>query len=167
MSTPREMYPMIQRLLDNAGDRAMLAALRRGLGQPPGAAPDMFPFVAPFAQRNESAAYLIAALFGLHPANTNQGNLGTHFRRLVLEGSGEDAVERRFTHLLRSRREDLDDPLRQAVSLLKSKDVPVNWQQLMDDVLHWSDPNHRVQRRWASQFWADDERTSSTETDNA
>jgi CRISPR system Cascade subunit CasB len=50
-------------------DRAALAALRRGLGKPPGETMEMHPYVVPFTQglkrKQEDAYYLIAALFGL------------------------------------------------------------------------------------------------------
>ena len=51
--------------------------------------------------------------------------------------------------------DDLGDYLRQAVSFLKSEDVPVNWHQLLLDVMRWSHPEMRVtvQQRWARGFW--------------
>ncbi len=67
--------PFIARLqaLAARDDRGALAALRRGLGKPPGAAAEMHPYVAPFLPdeawtwRNQSL-YVVAALFGLHPS---------------------------------------------------------------------------------------------------
>ncbi len=52
-------------------DRGALAALRRGLGKQPGAAPEMFPYLAPWTQHEhgwgEECMYLVASLFALHP----------------------------------------------------------------------------------------------------
>ena len=51
------------------------------------------------------------------------------------------------------RRDTLEPRLRQQVSILKSKDVPVNWHQLIRDVNYWDHPKRFVQRRWASAYW--------------
>jgi CRISPR system Cascade subunit CasB len=51
-------------------DRAALAALRRGLGQDPGAVPEMFQHVRELARvslHREKDAFLVASLFGWHP----------------------------------------------------------------------------------------------------
>ncbi|MFQ3659692.1 MAG: type I-E CRISPR-associated protein Cse2/CasB [Anaerolineae bacterium] len=153
-------HPLVAYLLAHQDNRAMLAALRRGLGMPPGEAPDMLPFVVPFVNYSgwsETVAYVIASLFGLHPSHTPSGNMGAHVRRLAPnpKEDGNEAVERRFTALLRADAADLEYPLRQMISLLKSNDIPVNWHQLMSDVLQWNDPERRrnVVRRWASSFW--------------
>ena len=69
---------------------------------------------------------------------------------------GEDALERRFTALLAAHPDDLPDYLRQAVSFLKSKDVPINWNQLLWDLQDWDkreDPKYSVQKKWARAFW--------------
>ena len=144
--------------LAEANDRAALAALRRGLGLPPGAAPQMFPYVEPLlppqrSQKLENACYLIASLFALHPEPGGKGNMGDHFRQADPEGKSQDALERRFTILLAAHREDLPDYLRQAVSFLKSKNVPVDWNQLFWDTLAWDDEGGRVQKWWARSFW--------------
>lgn len=62
------------------GNRAALAALRRGLGKAPGEAPDVFPVLLPLLPeeqlwpRDESVAYLIASLFALHPLSWPEGS---------------------------------------------------------------------------------------------
>ncbi|XWX05449.1 type I-E CRISPR-associated protein Cse2/CasB [Aggregatilineales bacterium SYSU G02658] len=150
---------LVTYLLKHQEDRAMLAALRRGLGMRPGAVPDMLPYVVPFVRSGrwqESTVYLIASLFGLHPSHTPHGNMGAHVRKLApMQSDGNDAVERRFTALLRTEDVDLEYPLRQMISLLKTKEIPVNWHQLMSDIARWNHPELRrnVVRRWASSFW--------------
>ena len=71
------------------------------------------------------------------------------------KSDNHDAVERRFTALLTADPEDLHIYLRQAISFLKSKDTPVNWHQLMRDILQlgYPDSAQRVQKRWATAFW--------------
>ncbi len=157
--TELTIHPFIAFLqsLADKEDRGALAALRRGLGQPPGAAPEMFRYVEPFLPQKRSAAqetayYLLAALFALHPKATQAGNLGAHMAQARSEG-GEDALERRFTALLAAHPDDLPDALRQAVSFLKSKEVPVNWNRLFWDLQRWDEEDHRVQKEWAKAFW--------------
>jgi CRISPR system Cascade subunit CasB len=139
-------------------DRAVLAGLRRGLGHPPGTVADMYRYVVPWLSddtppRREAAFYTIAGLFAYHPAAGGQGNMGDHFAQARGRLGDDTAIERRFTVLLAAHPEDLDFHLRQAVSFLKSKDVPINWQQLLADVLAWAHPDGYVQRRWARAFW--------------
>lgn len=158
--TETKIHPFIECLQELARkeERGALAALRRGLGQPPGTTVEMFRYVEPFnpPQRTAWVYYLVASLFALHPQTTITENMGAHMARTRSEG-GEDALERRFTALLSAHQDDLPDYLRQAVSFLKSKDVPVNWNQLFWDLQNWDekrdDPKYSVQKRWAGSFW--------------
>lgn len=139
-------------------DRAALAALRRGLGHPPGTVADMYRYVVPWLSDDtppwrEAAFYTIAALFAYHPQSAGRGNMGDHFAQARGRLGDETAIDRRFTVLLAAHPEDLDFHLRQAVSFLKSKDVPVNWHQLLVDMVAWGHPEGYVQRRWARAFW--------------
>jgi CRISPR system Cascade subunit CasB len=149
--------------LTKADDRGTLAALRRGLGQPPGTVPGMFPYVLPRLPNKaypgswvEQCYYLIASLYALHPESGYGRNLGSHFAHTLQHNTEKDkAVERRFTALLSAHPEDLPIYLRQAISFLRSKEVPVNWYQLMWDTLAWNNPDKSpyIQKRWAKQFW--------------
>jgi CRISPR system Cascade subunit CasB len=154
--------------------RAALAALRRGLGRPPGETIEMHPYVAPFTQRlsrkQEDAYYLIAALFGLYPGESwtsSKGrlytNLGASFRWFANDSNSE-SVERRFVALLNAHTEDLSEHLRQTISLLKSQDIPVDWRQLLHDVINWDDDDRFVQRNWSKAFWGAGEHESSHDT---
>ena len=117
----------------------------------------MYPVVAVRLPRDcpkykEEKYYLVASLFGLHPSSTEVGNMGDHMR-CASGGEKSKAVERRFVRLLATNWEDLPDELRQVVSFLKSKEVPVNWHQLISDLKYWERPKRFVQRRWANAFW--------------
>ena len=157
------VHPLIALLDSLLENRAALANLRRGLGQPRSMAPDMHRYLMPLlperiSRWDEQSYYLVAALYGLHPKSTPTGNLGRHFARVLAQAgeSGGEAVERRFVALLDAHPDDLDFHLRQAVGLLKAKEeIPVNWQQLLYDVMAWGRPDRRsdVQRRWAAGFW--------------
>jgi CRISPR system Cascade subunit CasB len=151
-------HPFVEYLESKRDDRGALAALRRGLGHPPGTVADMYPYVVPRLPSDaprwkEEAYYLVAALFAYHPLEGGRGNMGNHFARTRDPGGDNTAIERRFTALLATHPDDLDFHLRQAVSFLKSKDVPVNWHQLLPDVMAWGHPERYVQQRWARAFW--------------
>jgi CRISPR system Cascade subunit CasB len=157
-SEPHPFIRYLQKLADGQ-DRGALASLRRGLGQPPGTVADMYRYVEPYlgadARYKESSFYLVAALFALHPKSTDKGNMGDHMAATRTD-SGADALERRFTALLAAHPDDLPEYLRQAVSFLKSKEVPVNWNQLLWDLQSWDrrdDPKYSVQKKWARSFW--------------
>lgn len=158
-------HPFITYLQTLAEDRGALAALRRGLGQPPGTAPDMFRYVVPLLPKDgypgswtEKAYYLVASLYAMHPDSTTEGNLGDHFAaNLDPDPDHNAAIERRFTALLTAHPDDLPIYLRQAISFLRSKEDRgrVNWHQLMWDVLQLGQPDSAtlVQKRWANAFW--------------
>ena len=152
-----EKHHLIKFLLENVEDRGMLATLRRGAGQKPGTYPAMFPIIAPLltagcSQNEEARYYLIAALFACHPKNSDIGNMGSHLRRTGNENTLK-AVERRFSALLAAPQEDLPNYLRQAVSLLKSAEIDVNWDRLFKDLKYWDHPDRFIQRKWANAFW--------------
>ena len=151
-------HPFIDYLISQKEHRGVMAALRRGLGQSPGAAPEMFPYVVRwlperYSAHTEATYYLIAALFASHPLISDSGNMGGHLHSAVLKGANQQSVERRFVALLNCHPDDLGMHLRQMVSFLKSNDVAINWQQLFDDLLHWDHPDHYIQKRWAGSFW--------------
>jgi len=136
---------------------------------------------------SEHCFYLVAALFAFYQTgetraswhheetlSSDRRNFGASFLKLEkvqagdappTEGAGKERaknIERRFTALLVSRRADLPQRLRHAVSLLKSENVPVDWVQLLADLQEWRSAEAvtyriggraSVQRRWAKSFW--------------
>jgi len=167
VSPPREhRHAFIEHLesLVAAGDRAALAALRRGLGKDPGTVAEMHRYVVPWlpagcSRWQEDAYYLVAALFAWHQGSWHREegspeltNLGASFARLA-ESVDSDSVERRFVALLNCHRDDLPTHLRHAVGLLKSREIPVDWGQLLGDIQNWTLEGRVVQRSWARAFW--------------
>lgn len=136
-------------------DRAVLAALRRGLGKPPGTVTEMFPYVIPYAPSDAAAQrayFLVAALFAWYPdAPPKRGDLGASFRQLAA-AIKSDGAQRRFVALLRATESELPTHLHHAVSLLKAHEIGINWEQLLKDIRAWND-DHEPQRRWATSFW--------------
>jgi CRISPR system Cascade subunit CasB len=118
----------------------------------------MYRYVVPWLPERsrpavDAAYYLVASLFALHPQPGGVGNMGNHFGRARDPQGDSSALERRFTTLLAAHPDDLHVNLRQAVSFLRSKEVPVNWHQLLSDVLAWGHPERYVQQQWARAFW--------------
>jgi CRISPR system Cascade subunit CasB len=146
--------------LDRNEDRAALAALRRSLGKSPGEAAEAHRYVLPFnpATWEESAYYLVGGLFALHPQSWRRDerdksltNLGASFAWL---GSVDSkSIEKRFVALLNCHEEDLTEHLRHAIGLLRSKEIPVDWVQLLKDLRNWNHPDRFVQLSWARAFW--------------
>jgi len=161
MTEPNEFIRYLEQLRDRE-DRGALASLRRGLGQAPGAVPEASRIVqrgltADTRDYLETACYIVAPLFALHPKEGGEGNMGDHFRALCgptqLGEALPSNVERRFMSLLTSDIEELPDTLRQAISLLKSKNVPVNWRLLLRNVMAWTHEDGYVQKEWGRAFW--------------
>ncbi len=154
---------------ETGGDRAALAALRRGLGKEPGEAPDMFPILLPIlpetllGTHDEPVVYLVASLFAFYPdaprwpetaRERRERNLGASLRQLA-EQTKSDGPERRFVALLNSDGRDLAHHVRGILALLKSAKtpIPVDWVQLTWDLRGWANAERRVQKAWAIAFW--------------
>jgi CRISPR system Cascade subunit CasB len=146
-------------------NRAALAALRRGLGQRPGETMELYPYVVPYVQRlqytsGENAYYIVASLVGLYPTPSWQRGDGKQLTNFgaslaLLKDDSSDNLEKRFIALLNAHADDLPEHLRHAISLLKSKDKPVNWLQLLRDIKQWDREDRKVQRLWAKSFWGE------------
>jgi len=148
-------------------DRGKLAALRRGLGKPPGTVPEMFPLLVPWThtlpQYQADLYYLVAALFASHPMAADEGNFGdacawTHRKIRADRGMSPaddevDSLERRFVALLNAHADELSEHLRHAVALAAGQEVPINWAQLLSDLRYWDHPDRFIQRRWANSYW--------------
>ena len=166
MDTNARFITYLEGLCD---DRGALAALRQGLGQPPGTVASMYRYIVPWLADDtprwrEEAYYLIAALFAYYPDPGGQGNMGHHFARARDPQGDNTAIERRFTTLLAAHPDDLATYLRQAISFLKSKEVPINWRQLLPDVMAWGHPERYVQQQWARAFWSPTKGTTGQAT---
>jgi len=147
----------LKSLADN-GNRGALAALRRGLSSEGAAAAGMHRYVAGWIHEkdghwDEKRFYLVAALFGRYPCTNTPGhNFGGSCRQLQLRKESE-SLERRFVALLGADADSVGVHLRHAISLLAAGDISVDWAQLLRDLRWWGQPEHRVQRRWAREFW--------------
>lgn len=172
-------------LLERSEDsRAAMAKLRRGMGKPPGAVPEMDRYVLTHLPesanfRQEEPYYLVAALFAYWYQSKNkaetvkEGNLGKSLRNLVKKQISEGAdrensekgIEKRLNALLNSHRDDLPEHLRRIIGLLRAKDVPIYWAQLLYDIQHWDAENRFVQHAWAKGFWTTNRESTPAKTE--
>lgn len=133
-------------LVEGKQHRAFMVAFRRG--QPP--------------DLEEAKIWLLlGGLFALHPLSwTNPPgprSLGSSLGRLQKK-LNSPRVERRLSALLAMDRDSLPYHLRQTIRLLSSHDVPVHYEQLLDDLIVLLGRNHRgdlasdVRLRWAREY---------------
>jgi CRISPR system Cascade subunit CasB len=137
-------------------DRGALADLRSGLGKGFGEMARVHKYVVPYLPNknyDDRWYYLTATLFGSYPEHRSGYSLGRAFRPLRAKS---ESMEARFIALLNARSEDLDGHLRHAVSLLKANEQPLDWFQLLQDLLQWDHPEGHVQLRWARDFYRND-----------
>lgn len=170
MTEQIKIHPFIDYLYSLSSDqrRGALADLRRGMADPPGTAPVMFPYIARWVPEEtryawaEKVYYLVAALFAYYQSGggtasktrISKGNLGDHCHQALIKEARSGSFEARFAALLKANPQDLPVYLRQMISLLKSADIPINWNQLFHDLTRWNSESQYIQRQWAYSYWA-------------
>lgn len=181
MDKDTKSFTNFLRRINPKKERALLATFRRGLGEKLGTF-EMYQHLSNYLPDSEFQRrwyFLTASLFALHPKfpsltkeeDTPEAtepkkvrkkwgeSMGAVFRRLKNTGDFGDppeALNKRFQALLRAHEDDMDTYLRQSVSLAKSKDVPVDYEQLLSDLLNWSRHDKHVQYQWAKDYWRRD-----------
>jgi CRISPR system Cascade subunit CasB len=154
----------IERLyaLADTENRGALAALRRSLQDPSGMSAAACPYVVPYLPKEpdlfrERAFFLVAALFALAGDHAEGVSIGDAFRRInqasSADGKDNPSVRGRFVALLDAHPEDVAEHLRHAASLARAHGIPLDWEQLLRDMIHLRHPERRVQRAWAYDFW--------------
>lgn len=157
----RETHPFVQRLYDLAAreDRGALAELRRSFSNPLAALPYVVPFLPKDASRREEEALsLVAGLFALYP---ERGHMSLA-KAMSIIAKDSDSVALRFRALLDADAEDLPTHLRHAVTLAKSRDLAIDYEDLLTAVRWWGSENKNRQRAWARDFWGTTEPTEET-----
>lgn len=143
-----------------AESRQALARLRRSFAGPrqEAEAYDVV-FAHDPPQAEQEVWLLIAGLFALHPLPHPRGprrSLGAAMSVLV-QRRGE-SVNRRFVQLVSVDKYGLPHYLRQAVQLLKTESVPLDYEQLLIDLVKVlnddsrDDATYRVRLGWARDF---------------
>jgi CRISPR system Cascade subunit CasB len=153
-------------------DRGRFAALKRNCGNSLAKARgDVFWFygwlecyLPPNSHESREEIYwLVATLIGHNPYSF-QGNLGKSLAVLA-QRTRREPVERRFLALLDCEvfpdqhitESELAFRLRQTIRLLASKEIGVDWVQLLNDLERWHSPERSVQKCWARQFYGSEE----------
>ena len=148
--------------LSERQDRGALAALRRSLQDPMGMSAAACPYVVPFLPKEpdlyrERAYFLVGALYALAGSHAKGVSIGDAFRRIQVDGStdGKDnpSTRARFVALLDAHPDDAGEHLRHVASLARAKEVSLDWEKLLRDLLGLRHPERRVQRAWAHDFW--------------
>jgi CRISPR type I-E-associated protein CasB/Cse2 len=151
-------------------DRGKLAALRRGLTDNPRMHIDAWPVVAGLGGDIGQPIFVaVGALFASHPLESNARNFGETCRRIA-QGDGKEIIEsfeRRFRRLLAcSEVRDVIGQLRSWVRLADSKNVGVNYENLMFDLMLWNKYADEIRVKWARAFWQSGEASIETQTAN-
>ena len=145
-------HPLVVRLRQLAArnERAALAELRRSLADPIAAMPSVAPFFGKETRRHEEdALILVAGLFALHPSPGTR-SLAAALRTCA---QSSDSVALRFQALLDCDADDLPTHLRHAVSLVRSADLAIDYDDLLLTIRWWRAEERDRQRRWARDFW--------------
>lgn len=150
------LIPWLEKL--NEADSKARAVLRRSLAFDPGQHIPAFPYVEPFLKGEESGwhrdmHYLVAALWAAHWREGRAGTALPLARACAAHQlkSGSASTERRFISLLDADREQLPHRLRQMVALLGEQ--PIDFEALLNDLLHWNRDDRRTQNAWARNFY--------------
>jgi len=105
----------------------------------------------------------VAGFFATHPKDdAAAGNFGDTCRQLMDDDerarlhSVQEAgpLSRRFQHLLAAEDDEIFKRLLRFVMRCKSKDIPINYLQLFNDLKQWQYGPDVVRTRWAKSFWA-------------
>jgi CRISPR system Cascade subunit CasB len=104
-------------------------------------------------ERDIETYFLVATLYARHDRPGGTGNFAQCMREIVNRGANDESVSRRLAIILDSHREELPFRLRQAVCLVRSYELPIDWALLLEDLLRWNEPHRRVQKGWARTFF--------------
>lgn len=104
----------------------------------------------------------VAGLYATHPEPSSSGNFGATCKAIERQRgdkSGDDGkltpTERRFQHLLSAEPgEELQQRVLRLVLMAKAQGVPVNYEQLLQDMKRWQWGNMKT--KWAASYWAPD-----------
>ena len=137
-------------------DNAVIATLRRSLRSDPGTDARAMRLIEPLlppqiTKQKRQSVYLVAGLWALVNRRTNAKPqpLAAAMKSIADNSS----IQSRFERLLDSDLDELPYRLRQAVTLIASKNVAIDWPQLLSDLHGWNWSSHSVQENWAKQFW--------------
>jgi CRISPR type I-E-associated protein CasB/Cse2 len=145
------------------GDRGKLATLRKGLIE--NQAQATWPLLSRFLDFDSSyqikALQTIAGLFAHHPKNADSGNFGNLCHQLLdseeeqkITDGESGPISRHFQYALAATGEEIFPRVRRLVLRAKKDEIPVNYIQLVKDLLGWhSYKKDRIKFAWGKAFW--------------
>lgn len=167
----------IQRILTDPSEstaRAVMARLRRGIGHKPGELPELwgeFLLYLPESlfghgepSRAEWAIYIALTMFALHQQSRDRKaepmhrpgiSLGSAANRLMDSEDDRERIARRFyPAATASDMMALSHHLRGLVTLLREKNIPLDYVRLASDLYFFQNPDiaDRVRLRWGEDF---------------
>lgn len=138
-----------------AGDRAKLKRnAGNSLGQSRGIHALFFRLLPYGIPRSQEAWYfLVATLYPLAEPSS-KGTLGDALRHARNNHpEREKGFDRRLEVLLDADPDQVPFRMRQIVRLLSAAEIPVNWNQLLQDLIRWNHPNRYIQEKWARAYY--------------
>lgn len=150
-----------------ADDRGKLATLRKGLIE--NQAQATWPLLSRFINFDRpyqiNALQTIAGLFAHHPKHAGSGNFGSLCHQLLDTdekqkiAQGESGpISRHFQYALAANGAEIFPRVRRLVLRAKKDAIPVNYIQLIKDLLGWqsSYKKDRIKLAWGKAFWKED-----------
>ena len=137
-------------------NRQVLAILRRGVEIPHPSGRLAYAYLAEFlsdSPQEDRWFILVAALFAEHPMEMPGASLGASFGAAARNGKLGTTGKQRFYRLLSCRSQELPRLIQQAVRILRSHGVGLDWAKLLYGLLEWDDERSSVQHRWARDFY--------------
>ncbi len=112
---------------------------------------------------NEEIYFLVATLYGMNKHKLD-GNFGLTMKK-IKEKTKSESLDKRMISLLNSTFETVDQfkpgggdvtyRLRQCVKLADSKEIGVNWKQLLKDLKYWTHPDRFIQKQSARSYFTE------------
>lgn len=167
---------------DTSRSKALCAKLRRGIGKHPGALPDIWEITLsdlPDEMRSQNknpsyaewAIHTALTLYALHrqgkteSMNGEHSAFGTAVAMLVTpDRSNLDAVKRRFDATITATDfTELAYHARGLISLLKAKDIKLNYPQFAEELYSYQLNADSVRLRWGENFYGALSKTNKNE----
>jgi len=98
-------------------------------------------------ERQRKCFYVVAGLFACHHSDCRKGNLG---KTVSLLSFSDTSAERRFLRLLGADSDEIFDMLFSVITQAKSKNISVNYERLLHDLIYWGD---KIKHQWARSFY--------------
>ena len=159
--TTLQVQSFIARLSQLApGDRARLKRnAGRTLAESHNAIGLFHRLLPPGVPEYEYETYFMAATLYPLADDGGAGDLGRALRR-AQRAHNKKGLDRRVEILLDADKTQLPFRLRQAIHLLRSNRVKVDWPRLLTDLLRWNLPSRSVQQRWAKSYFTESQNQS-------